>query len=79
MKKFMWKAFIEKIGGLKKFIMFTIITIITTIAAIFIAINKGFDVVIETISISILTNYIIKYREAIKEINDKYTIEEKKK
>jgi hypothetical protein len=78
MKKFYWNALIKKIS-IKNFVLFILSFIITVIASINLFCKFGLDIVIESFALSLLFDEYKTFKNGIKEINDEYTIEEKKK
>lgn len=79
MKKFAWEDFIKKIGGKKEFVKFLIITILTIASMIWVFLDIGLSIVIESIMLSILFDYAKEYIKVLKEVDEKFTIEIKKK
>lgn len=74
MKNFYWKEFIKKLG-IKKFIFIILITICTVACSIWITIQFGFSVVLQSILFSILYDNIKDFRNTIIEVNEHYSIE----
>lgn len=74
MKKFMWKEFIKKTGGKKKFITFIILTILTIATIIWVIYDIGISIVIESIVLSILIDMIKEYIKALKETDEYFSI-----
>ena len=73
MKQFMWKAFLKKAGGTKKFIFITVFSTVKLIE------NIGVYIVFESIGISILYEEIRSLIQLIKETNEKFSIDINKK
>lgn len=79
MKKFMWKAFLKKAGGTKKFIFIIIVILITVFSTVKIIENIGVYIVFESIGISILYEEIKSLVQLITETNEKFSIDTDKK
>lgn len=79
MKQFMWKAFLKKAGGTKKFIFIIIVILITVLSTVKLIENIGVYIVFESIGISILYEEIRSLIQLIKETNEKFSIDINKK
>lgn len=73
MKKFYWKALIDKMG-MRNFIEFLIAVIVTIIATAILFKKYGLDIVIESFVLSYLFDKYKEFHKAICELNEKYTI-----
>lgn len=76
MKKFYWNAIINKMGK-KNFIWFIVITFFIIIWTVKLFNDLGLDLVIESAGLSYIFSTLIEAKNAIKEVNESFTIEEK--
>lgn len=78
MKKFYWKEFIKK-SGKERFIKFIITILITSIASVLVIKEFGIVIIIESLLLSYIYDLIKDFRNISKEVNEMYSIENKKK